>query len=75
MGNEYDTGSRSKKKQRPTDRKMTVALFLLRCVELGVHLSDLDEIEIGTVLDMYIEKGNDGEEYPELATQADFDKF
>ena len=54
---------------------MTVALFLLRCVELGVHLSDLDEIEIGTVLDMYIEKGNDGEEYPELANQADFDKF
>ena len=54
---------------------MTVAQFLLRCVELGVHLSDLDEIEIGTVLDMYIEKGNDGEEYPELATQSDFDKF
>jgi hypothetical protein len=26
-------------------------------------------------LDMYIEKSNDNEEYPELATQADFDKF
>lgn len=54
---------------------MTTALFLLRCVEIGISLSDLDEIETGTVLDMYIEKSNDNEEYPDIATQDDFDRF
>ena len=65
----------SKKKHRANDREMTTALFLLRCVELGISLSDLDEIETGTVLDMYIEKSNDNEEYPDIATQDDFDRF
>lgn len=54
---------------------MTVALFLLRCVELGVSVSDLDELDTGMIFDMYLEKSNDGVEYPELATQADFDRF
>lgn len=54
---------------------MTVALFLLRCFELGLSVSDLDELDIGIINDMYIEKGNDNEEYCDIATQDDFDSF
>lgn len=54
---------------------MTVGLFLLRCFELGLSVSDLDWLDIGMIQDMYIEKGNDSEEYSELATQEDFDTF
>lgn len=54
---------------------MTTALFLLRAKEIGLSLDELDELEIGEVFDMYAEKSNDAEEYPELATQEDFDKF
>ena len=38
---------------------MTTPLFLLRCVELGVSISDLDLLSIGLVLDMWTEKAND----------------
>lgn len=54
---------------------MTVGLYLLRCYELGLSASDLDGLDVGAVFDMYIEKLNDNEEYPELATQDDFNKF
>ena len=54
---------------------MTTPLFLLRCVELGISISDLDLLTIGLVLDMWTEKGNDGIKYDRLATQEDFDKF
>ena len=54
---------------------MTVALYLLRCFELGMSVSDLDGLDIGMIFDMYIEKANDGEEYYEKPTQDDFDKF
>lgn len=54
---------------------MTVALYLLRCFELGMSVSDLDELDTGMVFDMYLEKSNDAVEYPEVATQADFDRF
>ena len=47
---------------------MTTPLFLLRCVELGVSISDLDLLSIGLVLDMWTEKAK-------VATQEDFDKF
>lgn len=54
---------------------MTTGLFLLRCVEMGVSLGDLDLITVGTVLDMVMEKGNDSLNYPLLPTQADFDRW
>lgn len=54
---------------------MNTALFLLRCLQIGLRLDDLDKLTIGMVDDMYIESGNDQCEYPELATQEDFDKF
>ena len=60
------------KKLRPTDRKMTTPLFLLRCVQLGISIRDLDLLTIGMVNDIYAESGND--EYKGYS-QKDFDAF
>lgn len=38
-------------------------------------MSDLDLLDVGTVYDLMIERGNDGEEYDQIATQADYDNF
>lgn len=54
---------------------MTTPLFLLRCVQLGISIRDLDLLTIGLVNDMYAENGNDYKGYKELATQEDFDRF
>lgn len=54
---------------------MTTALFLLRCTEVGLSMSDLDDLSVGMVNDMFVEKSNDNYEWKELATQEDFDKF
>lgn len=54
---------------------MTTALFLLRCVQIGLGLSDLELLTIGMVDEMFIENGNDSFSYDTLATQADFDRF
>lgn len=64
------------KKLRATDRPMTTPLFLLRCVQLGISIHDLDLLTIGMVNDMYAESGNDDYKgYKEIATQKDFDAF
>ena len=55
---------------------MTTPLFLLRCVQLGIHISELDLLTIGMVNDMYAESRNDEYKgYTEIATQRDFDNF
>lgn len=54
---------------------MTTSLFLLRCLQIGLSISDLDNISIGLVNDMYTESGNDSYDYAYVATQDDFDKF
>jgi len=38
-------------------------------------MADLEDLDMGMVLDMMTEKSNDAEDYPTLATQSDFDKF
>ena len=56
---------------------MTTALFLLRCLEVGLSIPDLDLLTIGMVLDIWTEKGNDGADYGvsvRMADQSDFDK-
>ena len=50
-------------------------MFLLRCVEIGVTIADLDLLTIGLVLDMWTERSNDSVKYRQVATQEDFDKF
>lgn len=54
---------------------MTVALFLLRCVEVGLSMEDLDELTVGMVNDMFTEKANDNYDWKEMASQDDFDRF
>lgn len=55
---------------------MTTPLFLLRCVQLGISIRDLDLLTIGMVNDMYTESSNDEYKgYKEIATQEDFDLF
>lgn len=57
---------------------MTTPLFLLRCVQLGISIRDLDLLTIGMVNDMYVENNNDqhaDKVYRTLASQADFDNF
>ena len=54
---------------------MTTALFLLRCTEVGLSMSDLDDLTVGMVNDMFVEKANDNYDWKELASQDDFDRF
>lgn len=48
---------------------------MLRAVQLGISITDLDHLSIGEVLDMLIERQNDDYDYPVLATQADIDRL
>lgn len=55
---------------------MTTPLFLLRCVQIGLSLSELDLLTIGVVNDMFTERENDDfDGWTEQASQADFDRF
>lgn len=54
---------------------MTTPLFLLRCVQLGLSLSELDMLTIGIVNDMFTERENDDFKYDTLASQDNFDRF
>ena len=54
---------------------MTTALFLLRAVQMGLSIADLDGLEYGTVIDMMTESANDEAKYNYLATQEDFDRW
>lgn len=55
---------------------MNTAIFLLRVVQVGISISDLDLLTIGMINDMYTEAQNDQvDDYLELASQEDFDSF
>lgn len=54
---------------------MSTALFLLRCTEVGLSMADLDDLTVGMVNDMFVEKSNDNYDWKELASQDDFDRF
>ena len=57
------------KKLHATDRPMTTPLFLLRCVQLGISICDLDLLTIGMVDEMYAESSNDEyKDYAQIAT-------
>lgn len=63
------------KKLRPTEREMTTPLFLLRCVQLGLSIRDLELLSIGMINDMYAESRNDECKFAQFATQEDMDFF
>lgn len=65
----------AKKREREIDREVNTALFMLRCVQCGVSISDLDRLTIGIVNDMFVEMKNDEYDYPVLATQEDIDRL
>lgn len=54
---------------------MTTPLLYLRCVQMGMSIKDIDELDMGFIYDMFSESTNDELKYPELASQEDFDKF
>lgn len=54
---------------------MNTAVYLLRALQAGLRLSDLEELSVGMVMDIITESANDGYEYEIKATQADFDSF
>ena len=53
---------------------MTTPLLLLRAVQLGVQIGEMDLLTIGTINDMYTEMQNQGS-YSTLASQDDMDRF
>lgn len=55
---------------------MTTPLFLLRCKQLGLSMTELDLLTIGLINDMFTERENDEfKGYSSLASQVDFDRF
>ena len=54
---------------------MTTPLFLLRCVQLGLSMADLDLLSIGLINDMYCESRNDACSYAVLGDQTLMDLF
>lgn len=52
---------------------MNTALFLLRCVQCGISIDDLELLSVGMVNDMFVELKNDEYDYPVMATQQDID--
>ena len=54
---------------------MNTPLFMLRCLQIGLSIRELDLLTIGMVNDMFIENMNDGYKYPVMAMQEDMDRF
>lgn len=50
-------------------------MLVLRALQIGLKISDLDQITVGDLIDMLIENENDSYEYPIKATQDDFRSF
>jgi hypothetical protein len=54
---------------------MTTPLFLLRCLQIGLSLDELDLLTIGMVTEIAIERANDDYEYCYIADQQAMDEF
>jgi len=50
-------------------------MLMLRALQVGLRLHDLEEITIGELIDILIEMDNDSYDYPTKATQEDFRSF
>ena len=64
MDKEQRDYGKTKKKITPTVREETGATFMLRCAELHLSRDDLNDMTVGMVYDLLIEKANDSEKYP-----------
>ena len=74
MGHQHQDHGAGKKKLRKTERTMTTALFMLRCVQLGLSIADLELLTIGLVNEMFNESGRDKIKWREEASQNDMDR-
>ena len=56
---------------------MTTPLLLLRAVQLGVQIAEMDLLTIGTINDMYCEMQKDEgqNDFCNVGTQVDMDAF
>ena len=59
----------------PIDREPNGAIFMLRCAELNLTGSDLDEFTVGMVYDMVTERANDHEKYDKKAPAGSMASF
>ena len=50
-------------------------MFMLRAIQIGLSIADLEELDIGFVFDMMIESENDNYKYPYKAEQSDIDSL
>lgn len=50
-------------------------MFILRALQIGLSIDDLDALSYGQVVDILVESANDYEEYDYLPTQEDYDSF
>lgn len=76
MGAEPADHIGARKKIKATTREPNGAAFMLRCSELGLVQDDvLASYTMGMVYDMLTERSNDHVDYPQLASQTDFDRF
>lgn len=64
-----------KKKERPIDREINTALFMLRAIQCGISISDMELLSIGMINDIFTEMKNDEYQYPYRATQEDIDRL
>ena len=48
---------------------------MLRALQAGIRITELDELDEGMVMDIITEAANDRCEYREVASQSDFDRF
>lgn len=54
---------------------MNASLLVLRALEAGLSVADLDYLSVGMVYDIFTEKSYDEHGYIRKATQKDFDRF
>lgn len=66
---------RSVKKKGEIDRPVTTALYILRLRQTGLSLAEIRLLDTGLALDIVTEQMNDQYDWPEKATQEDFDNF
>ena len=48
---------------------------MLRCIQLGISIADLDLLPLGLLYDMITEASNDDVEYAVIASQEDIDRL
>nr|DAE86931.1 MAG TPA: hypothetical protein [Caudoviricetes sp.] len=48
---------------------------MLRCAQIGISISELENITLGMAYDIMTEYNNDDYNYPYIATQEDMDRL